>query len=87
MPKRVYLKPLSIVRKAGIHTAYVGTNPNGSPIVPPGAEAGELLKLQFVGGVAQNVDDRLFERFKDVGVASLDRPRIVSPYEEEDYAS
>lgn len=83
MPKRVYLQQLNIIRKAGVHTAYVGTNPNGSPIVQPGQPA-ELLSLQFVGGVARDVDERVFERFRDAGVATVNKPRIPSPYDEDD---
>ena len=70
MPKRVYLQPKDIVRKSKFHTAYVGDGP-----IHPDGTGGQLYKLEFVDGVAMDVPEQLYQRFKDAGVAGASRPK------------
>ena len=71
MPKRVYLADEELRKRSAHHTAYVGA-PAEEHI--PGMPA-PLHKLEFYNGVARDVDEQTFSRFKDVGVATLDKPK------------
>ena len=82
MPKRVYLAPKltpDAYKASRHHTAYVG-----SMITPASGIPAPLHKLEFVNGVAQNVDENLYERFKDVGICDTSRPRRSQRNEDED---
>ena len=69
MPRRVYLQPRDLVNHSKKHTAYAGSGePSDSG---PGKE---LVKLEFENGVAENVDEGVFQRFKDLGIAGEKRP-------------
>lgn len=71
MPRRVYLKDPELAQKSHFHTAYVGDgaiSPDGKPLT--------LHKVEFVHGVARDVDDALYQRLKDAGVAETSRPRL-----------
>jgi len=71
MPARVYLKPPELARKSAIHTAYVGDGATGTPEKPA-----ILLSVEFTNGVAREVEESLFQRLADAGIASLERPRL-----------
>lgn len=78
MPKRVYLKPPELVKHSRHHTAYVGPDP--TEIIP--GQPTPLYRLEFVNGVAKDVDEQVYQRFKDVGIADVERPK--RPKEDED---
>jgi len=69
MPKRVYLQPREIAKKSAFHTAYVGdgaVSDDGQPL--------KFYALTFVQGVAKNVDETMYARFKNAGVCDTNRP-------------
>ena len=68
MPKRVYLTK-ALAKNSKMHTAY-----SGEGAVHEDGKPGPLYKLEFFGGVAQNVPEALYQRFKDLGVATDKRP-------------
>lgn len=68
MPKRVYLQPKDLVPHSKHHTAYAGDG-----AVHEG-KGGPIYKLEFIDGVATNVDEGTYQRFKDLGVAGEKRP-------------
>ncbi len=73
MPKRVYLSPRidpQAYKGSRHHTAYSGSTVTTAPGIPA-----PLHKLEFVNGVARNVDENLYERFKDLGVCDTSKPR------------
>lgn len=69
MPAKVYLQPEGL-KQSGHHTAYVGDG----RFVKPG-EQPQVYKLEFFNGIAHNVDDTLYQRFKDAGIADTKRPQ------------
>ena len=80
MPTRVYLHPkyqeTAYVRSAH-HRAYVG---NGPIHAPGGSTQSEVVILEFWGGVARDVDETVFQRFKDAGIADASPPRLRDEY-------
>ena len=70
MPRRVFLKPTELVRTSRHHTAYVGAPEEAIPGQPA-----PLYRLEFDNGVARHVEESLYERFKDVGIADVSRPK------------
>ena len=73
MPRRVYLAPKlnpQAYKNSRHHTAYIGT----STISPPGIPQ-PLYKLEFINGQATNVDEAIYERFKDIGLVDTSRPK------------
>lgn len=79
MPRRVFLKPTELVRNSRHHTAYTGAPGEAIPGQPA-----PLYRLEFVNGVARNVDEQLYERFKDVGIADVSRPKRPRLDDEDD---
>jgi len=69
MPKKVYLRPADWAKKSAFHTSYAGDGP-----VHEDGKSGALYKLEFVNGVAYDVSEELFQRFKDLGIADVKRP-------------
>ena len=70
MPARVYLQPSELARKSAHHTAYVGDGAITEGKPQP------LYKLEFMQGVAKDVPDELYQRFKDAGIAGTSRPHL-----------
>lgn len=70
MPAKVYLKPM-IAQRQGHHTAYVSDghvrDRDGKCTTP--------VKLEFINGKAVNVENSLYERFADAGVADVKKPK------------
>ena len=85
MPRRVFLSPKlnpQAYKGSRTHNSYVG-----STVAVPGGLPQPLHKLTFINGVATNVDESLYERFKDAGLADTSRPkRPATPDEDEDDA-
>ena len=82
MPKRVYLAPKldpQAYKGSRHHTAY-----SGSTIMPAPGIPAPLHKLEFINGVARNVDENLYERFKDLGVCDTSKPRRPRRSEEDE---
>ena len=71
MPKKVYLKPKELAKHSRHHTAYVGEGAVSGDGTPK-----PLYKLEFWGGVAEKVDEGLFRRFEDAGIASTSKPSV-----------
>jgi hypothetical protein len=69
IPKKVFLQPKDLAHRSAFHTSYAGDG----PIHPEGATA-PLHKLEFVNGVAENVDEATYQRFADLGIAGPTRP-------------
>lgn len=69
MPRRVFLQPKDLVRHSRHHTAYAG---NG-PILREG-EQPESYRLEFINGVAHDVPEAIYQRFKDLGIADVKKP-------------
>ena len=69
--RRVYLRP-GIADRSMFHTAYfpAPTQPNAQP----GADQ-TLITLTFIGGVARDVPETLYDLAAAAGIASKDRPR------------
>ena len=78
MPKRVYLADAELRKRSAHHTAYVGA-PAEERL--PGMPA-PLHKLEFVGGIARDVDENTYQRFADVGVVTAERPARRDPDED-----
>ena len=82
MPKLVFLSPKidpSAYRNSAHHTVYAGSSVATAPGIP-----GPLHKLEFINGVAQNVEEGLYERLKDLGLCDTTRPKRPRPVEEEE---
>ena len=82
MPRRVYLSPKlepGAYRNSRHHTCYAGSTVTTAPGIPA-----PLHKLEFVNGVARNVDENLYERFKDLGIADTSKPRRPRRSEDDD---
>ena len=82
MPRRVYLSPKlepGAYRNSRHHTCYAGSTVTTAPGIPA-----PLHKLEFVNGVARNVDENLYERFKDLGIADTSKPRRPRRNDEDD---
>ena len=62
---RVYLVDKNVNRTSMWHTAYVGEP--GNPDI--------LHRLEFFAGVARSVPLAVFERFRDAGIVTTERPR------------
>ena len=63
--RRVYLVDTNLNRTSMWHTAYVG-----------GEGATQTLHaMAFFAGVASSVPLAMFERFRDAGIVTTDRPR------------
>lgn len=62
---RVYLKPQDLARFSAWHTAYVGEEGNMT----------KLHRLEICGGQARNVPVNIYERFRDAGIVTTERPR------------
>lgn len=71
MPKKVYLKPLDLVKKSKHHTAYTGDGAIGTEGNPP-----KIYKMEFWGGIARDVDESTYQRFKDVGICDTAKPSL-----------
>lgn len=67
----VYLKDQSLWRSAH-HRAYA--SPGQDPKNPNAPT--ELLVLEFWGGVARDVERRVYDVFAAAGIATTDRPRF-----------
>jgi hypothetical protein len=72
---RVFLKPEQY-RQSMTHTAYAPAP--SSPQAQAGAEQ-PRIELTFYGGVAYDVEANVYEIFKDLGIATTERP--LSPWE------
>ena len=70
MPKRAYLQPAELVRKSRHHTSYAGDGAvtEGKP--------GQQYTMTFVNGVAREVDEQTFRRFKELGHCATSRPKL-----------
>jgi len=75
---RVYLKNRALW-SSGHHTAYALAD--GNPNNPEDKRSPETLVFEF--GVAKGVPLRKFELFRDLGIATTDRPRL-NPQEDDD---
>lgn len=67
--KRCYLQPSDLVKKSRFHTAYAGAGEKHDS-----GHGKQLVKLEFIDGVAENVDEGTYQRFKDLGIAGEKRP-------------
>lgn len=77
MHKLVYLRDVELIKKSRHHTAYAGDGAvHGKPA------GGLVYKLTFVNGIARNVEDSVYRRFHDLGVADLRKPVIEKSEEE-----
>ena len=82
MPRRVFLAPKldpQAYKGSRQHTAYCGSTITPAPGIPA-----PLHKLEFVNGVAKNVDENLYERFKDLGVCDTSKPKRPRRSEEDE---
>jgi len=75
MPKTVYLQPLDLVKHSRLHTAYASDGP---------AQGGSIYKIEFINGVAHDVPENVYQRFKDLRIADVKRPVIPRPEDVED---
>ena len=76
MPKKVYLQPMELVKKSRHHTSYAGDGVvEGQPSV--------LHKMEFVNGVARNVEEQMFRRFKDLGHCATAKPKMPGDDDDE----
>ena len=69
MPKIVFLQPKNLVRHSRHHTAYTG---DGARVKE--GEVPVIHKLEFFNGVARDVPEEIYQRFKDSGIANVVRP-------------
>ena len=67
--RRVYIADKEKQTRSALHTVYAG---EGS--ITPGVEK-PLQTLTFLFGIARDVPLATFERFRDLGHATIDRPR------------
>ena len=67
---KVYLTDQSISRRSSYHTAYCGTGAIESPGNPS-----QLFTLTFWRGIAYDVPQNVYDRFRDAGIATTDKPR------------
>lgn len=75
--KFVYLKSPELARQSRRHTAYAGDGAiHGNPA------GGHVYKLTFVNGVARDVEDTVYQRFRDAGIADLRKPVIEKAEDE-----
>ena len=82
MPKRVFLAPRldpTAYKNSRMHTAYSGSSISPAPGIPA-----PLHKIEFGNGVARNVDENTYERFKDLGVCDTSKPRRPRRSEDDD---
>ena len=82
MPKRIYLSPKldpQAYSRSRFHTSYAGSTIAPAPGIPA-----PLHKIEFVNGVARNVDENTYERFKDLGVCDTSKPRRPRRSEDDD---
>lgn len=73
MPKTVYLQPKHLVRHSRHHTAYAGDGATHKEGQPPA-----LYRLEFINGVAKDVPEAIYQRFKDLGIADVKKPNLDS---------
>lgn len=71
MPKRVFLQPKDLVKHSRHHTAY-----SGSGAIHKEGEVPTLYKLEFHNGVAKDVPEDIYQRFKDLGIADVNKPSL-----------
>jgi len=82
MPRRVFLHAkldTSAYKNSRHHTCYAGAGVAPAPGVPA-----PLHKLEFINGVAKNVDENVYERFKDLGICDTTPPKRVQYGDEDD---
>lgn len=65
---RVYLRDQELARKSAYHTGYCG-------YIHPATGDYVQESLTFWRGCAQNVPLATYERFRDAGICTTDRPR------------
>ena len=66
---KVYMKDPNINTHSMHHTIYAGREP-----LKPGTEQ-EMVKVEFFGGVAKDVDTQTYKLLKDLGHVTTDRPK------------
>ena len=74
MPKRVFLHPkndATAYARSAHHRAYVG---NGA--VHENGQPSETTVLEFWGGVARDVEESTYQRFKDAGIVDTSPPKL-----------
>jgi len=69
MPAKAYLQPPELVAKSRHHRSYAGDGP-----IETDGKPGKLYVMEFRNGVARNVDEQVYQRFKDLGHCSTTRP-------------
>lgn len=78
MPRICYLQPKDLVRHSRHHTAYAG---DGAVHVPGGPPP-QQFKLEFFNGIARDVPENIYQRFKDLGIADVNKPSFDDDEEE-----
>lgn len=76
MPRTVFLQPADLVKHSRHHIAYASSGP-----VAPGNERPTIYVLEFFNGVARDVPESLYQRFKDLGIADVHPPAVLQPPE------
>lgn len=82
MPRKVFLAPKlnpQAYKGSRQHTAYIGSSIAAPPGIPQ-----PLYRLEFINGQATNVDEAVYERFKDAGLVDVNRPKRQRREDEED---
>jgi hypothetical protein len=69
MPKKVFLQPRDLVRHSRHHTAYAGDG----PVEEHGKT--QIYRLEFVNGIAHDVEEGTYQRFKALGIADVKPPK------------
>jgi hypothetical protein len=69
MPKICYLQPRDLVRHSRHHTAYASDKAIYAPTEKP-----QLVSITFINGVARDIPEDIYRRFKDLGIADTKRP-------------
>ncbi len=69
MPAKVYLQQPELVAKSRHHRSYAGDG-----AIETDGKPGKLYTLEFFNGVAKNVDEQTYQRFKELGHCDTTRP-------------
>jgi hypothetical protein len=68
MPKKVFLQDQKLVAKSRHHRSYAGDGAVNE------GKGSQLYVLEFYNGVARDVPDGTYQRFKDLGHCDTKRP-------------
>ena len=71
MPAKVFLQPKDLVKQSRHHIAYASSGP-----MQPGMDAPTIYTLEFFNGLARDVPENIYQRFKDLGIADINPPAL-----------